>query len=910
MSSYKETLHLPSTAFPMKADLPRREPALLERWERERLYERIQQARAEAPLFVLHDGPPFANGDVHMGTALNKILKDFVIKTRTMLGYRAPFVPGWDCHGLPIEYKVVKEARGLNPAEVRRRSEACAREFIEIQKGQFRRLGVLGDWSHPYLTLEPSYEAEILRAFAKLVARGLVYRSRKPVHWSIGARTALAEAEIEYRDKVSTSVTVRFPLQKVSEPLRGGSIAVWTTTPWTLPANLALAVHPDWEYVLADFGPPHGRLVVLGVLLPALSATLGAPVPPTLYTFRGSDLEGATARHPFLPRESPIFTAPFVTQDTGTGVVHIAPGHGEEDYLLGREKGLEILSPVDDGGCFTSECGVPELAGRNVFDANARIVEILRERGMLLACGDFSHSYPHCWRSKTPVIFRAIEQFFIRVDALRSEALQAIAGTKWIPAWGMTRIRDTVAARPDWCISRQRAWGVPLPVFYTPEGEPILDAHVAERVADVVAQKGSNAWFELSDEEWARLAGLPPGVRRGLDTLDVWIDSGVSHQAVLRRHPALSFPADLYLEATDQHRGWFQSSLMMAVALESQAPYRAVFTHGFVVDVDTRKKLSKSAQGGYARPMNVSHFVEKYGADLVRWWVASVTATDDVPFSEEIFTRLADSYRRIRNTLRILLANGGTRAEGLEPLPGATLVDRWILARTGQLAAAVRRACEHYEFHKASRALADFCAVELSSLYVDITKDRLYCDHAASPRRLATRAAMRIVFDRLCRMLAPFLAFTAEEAWSHFEPSHSVHLEMLPPADEFADSEAVSLMNAALEARQHITRAVESLQKSGTIGAALEARIMLTLPPGPLLDFHRRAPGELEELFILSELDVSEGPELAAKAEKISSSKCQRCWRHRPEVGRHPTHPGLCSRCLKAIGESESPLPP
>ncbi|MCX7869492.1 MAG: class I tRNA ligase family protein, partial [Terrimicrobiaceae bacterium] len=502
-----------------------------------------------------------------------------------------------------------------------------------------------------------------------------------------------------------------------------------------------------------------------------------------------------------------------------------------------------------------------------------RIVEILRSRGALLAHGEFVHSYPHCWRSKTPVIFRAIEQFFIRIDELRGQALEAIAATEWMPAWGMTRIRDTVAARPDWCISRQRAWGVPLPVFYDPQGRPILDPAVIEKVAQVVARKGTNAWFELGDREWAGLVGLPPDVTRRHDTLDVWIDSGVSHQAVLKQHPALAFPADLYLEATDQHRGWFQSSLLTSVAIEGRAPYRKVLTHGFVVDVDTRKKLSKSAQGGYTKPTEASHFVEKYGADLVRLWVSSVTATDDVPFSEEIFSRLGDSYRRIRNTLRILLANGGSRLEASSGAGCPTLVDRWVLARLDEVAAVVRDAFARLEFHRVFRALNDFCAVELSSLYVDITKDRLYCDLADSPRRLATRAAMRTLFDHLCRMLAPILAFTAEEAWSHFAPGTSVHLELLPSPGAHSDPAALSLMEHALEARQAVTRALESAQKSGQIGSALEASVRLRLPPGPLLDFSRSHPGEIEELFILSSLEIEEGTELHAEAAKSPHPK-------------------------------------
>jgi len=900
MSSYKDSLNLPKTDFPMKAGLAAREPEILARWESEGLYQQIQKARADAPLYVLHDGPPFANGDVHMGTALNKILKDFVVKTRSMAGYRAPYVPGWDCHGLPIEFKVVQEQRGLEPAEVRRRSEEYARKFVDIQRGQFRRLGVLGDWENPYLTLDPGYEAGIIRAFARFVEAGLVYQSLKPVHWSTGAQTALAEAEVEYQDKVSTSATVRFVLAGDAFG-EGAAIAIWTTTPWTLPANLAIAVHPRHTYVLADFEGV-GRLIVAEALAESVRAETGAASMKILETFPGSRLEGLLAKHPFLPREATICTADFVTLDTGTGCVHVAPGHGEDDYHLGIERGLGLLAPVDDRGCFTDECGVEELVGQYVFKANPRIVEILRERGALLASREYSHSYPHCWRSKTPVIFRAIKQFFIRIDALREKALEGIAATTWLPHWGMTRIRDTVASRPDWCISRQRTWGVPLPVFYTAEGEPILDPQAIGKVAEVFAELGTNSWFERDDAWWSDRVGLPSDTTRKNDTLDVWIDSGVSHEAVLRTRPELAFPADLYIEATDQHRGWFQSSLMTSIALNGVPPYRAVLTHGFVVDVDTRKKISKSAQGGYAKPTEAEHFVKKYGADLVRLWVSSVNHTDDVPFSEEIFTRLGDAYRRIRNTLRILLANGGTRAAGPAASGPLPLVDRWALARLQEVTTTCLEAYEKLEFHRAYRVINDFCVVDLSSLYVDITKDRLYCDPSGSQRRLATAGTMREIFDGLCRLVAPILCFTTEEAWGHFSPGRSVHLELFPAVDPSKkDPDAISLMEAALAARAKIAQGIESAQKEGVISGTLEARVQLVLPKGKLMDFAAANLAELEEILILSDLTVEQGEELGATISKTPHARCERCWRHREDVGSDTTHPSLCSRCADAV---------
>src|SRR6184192_3055274 len=701
--NYKDTLNLPHTEFPMKANLAQREPELLKKWEETRVYQQIQKARGNGELFVLHDGPPFANGDVHMGTALNKILKDFVVKSQTMLGKRAPYVPGWDCHGLPIEYKVVKESRELSPLEVRKKCEAFARKYINIQREQFKRLGVFGDWEHPYLTMNPKYEAEILRAFAIFVEEGLVYEAQKPVFWSTGAQTALAEAEVEYQERDDTAVYVKFPIIGSARPPgapEGTSIAIWTTTPWTLPANLAIAVDPKANYVVQEFGVAHasglpdprnrdGRttLILAEKLVPRFSAATGfEPAGKPLASFAGTNLEGVKARHPFLDRESPVFTAGFVTMDSGTGAVHIAPGHGADDYVLGMERNLPILSPVDDHGRFTDEAGLPNLTGKYVFEANPDIVELLRKRGMLLGEEKFHHSYPYCWRSKTPIIFRNVDQFFIRIDALRGGALEAIHNqVKWIPAWGENRIAGTVESRPDWVISRQRSWGVPLPVFYSADGKAILDAKIIRKLADLVAQRGSNIWFELDDAALAKELGLPADVRKGNDTIDVWIDSGVSHKAVCALHPELRDPADMYLEATDQHRGWFQSSLMTSIAMKDRAPYKTCVTHGFVVDIDG-KKISKS--GAYDKPTDAGHFVGRHGADLVRLWASSIDYTDDVPFSEEMFTRLGDTYRRIRNTLRILLGNlydhaiGGVDDHGRQSVPeDATLIDRWILVR-------------------------------------------------------------------------------------------------------------------------------------------------------------------------------------------------------------------------------------
>jgi isoleucyl-tRNA synthetase len=902
--NYKDTLNLPRTDFPMKANLAAREPEMLRAWEQTQLYQKIQQSRAGRELFVLHDGPPFANGDVHMGTALNKILKDFVVKSQTMLGKRAPYVPGWDCHGLPIEYKVVKESRELSPLEVRKKCEAFARKFIDIQREQFKRLGVFGDWEHPYLTMDPKYEAEILRAFAVFVEENLVYEAQKPVFWSTGAQTALAEAEVEYQERDDTAVYVRFPVA-TGEWKDKASIAIWTTTPWTLPANLAIAVDAKENYVVQEFSRDGASetLVLAEKLLPRFSAATGLwPVGKPLASFPGATLGGVKARHPFLDREVPLFTAGFVTMDSGTGSVHVAPGHGADDYVLGMEHNLPILSPVDDHGRFTDEAGLPNLTGKYVFEANPDIVEMLRERGMLLGEEKFHHSYPYCWRSKTPIIFRNVDQFFIRIDALRGRALEAIHNeVKWVPEWGENRIAGTVESRPDWVISRQRSWGVPLPVFYGKDGKAILDPKIIRTLAGLVAQRGSNIWFELDDPALANEVGLPPDTTKGTDTIDVWIDSGVSHKAVCALHPELRDPADMYLEATDQHRGWFQSSLMTSIALNNRAPYKTCVTHGFVVDVDG-KKISKS--GTYEKPTAADHFVGKYGADLLRLWASSIDYTTDVPFSEEIFTRLGDTYRRIRNTLRILLGNLYDFESGTEESrKDLTLIDRWILERLEEVIGTCRAAYEKFEFHKVYHALNQFCAVDLSSLYVDITKDRMYCDAPDSPRRRATQAAMREIFEALCRLLAPVLVFTAEEAWLHSmaKGGGSIHLQDFPQTQDLG-RKAIDQLEELLRLRGIIGQAIEHARQEKVIGNTLEARVVLNSDS----DVTDKIPKEeLEEFFILSDLTIHRAEQASASVTKTPYKKCARCWRHRPTVGTSKAHPDLCDRCESVVAGAE-----
>ena len=922
--NYKSTVLLPKTDFPMKADLVTREPQRLEKWTTQELYQQIQKRRAGQPKFVLHDGPPFANGDVHMGTALNKVLKDLIVKSKTMAGFYAPFVPGWDCHGLPIEFKVVKEAKDLAPAEVRTRSEAYARNFIDIQRASFKRLGVFGDWEHPYLTLAPGYEADIMRTFATFVEKGLVYRSKRPVLWSYGAGTALAEAEVEYKEKTSPAIYVKFKLEPTPGlPVSDASLVIWTTTPWTLPANLGIALHPDFNYTAGTFVHESGRqenLILADSRVEAFAAATGFQLDPAqpVAKFKGKDLNGAEAQHPFLPRTSKIINALFVTDDTGTGAVHMAPGHGHDDYIAGRENGLGILSPVDDAGCFTAECGLPEFVGQHVFKSNDGIIALLEQKGALLGHEKYVHQYPHCWRSKTPIIFRAVEQFFIKIDAIRGQALAEIDEVTWLPAWGRNRIHGTVESRPDWCISRQRTWGVPLPVFYQADGTIIMTPEVIAKVADAVEKHGTNLWFEKDDAFWCDLVGLPEGSVRCKDTLDVWIDSGCSSIAVLDRHPELHCPADVYIEATDQHRGWFQSSLMVSVAVRGKAPYKSVITHGFVVDT-SGNKISKSAQGTdkNAKPMTADHYYNKYGGDMVRLWVSSVDYQNEVPFSEELFQQTAESYRRIRNTFRVLLGNlhdepaaargcdpGSDRKGGVtDPSYSYTLIDRWILERLHQVTRECVDAYAAYDFRKVFTVINSFIATDLSALYIDITKDRMYCDPADSPRRRATQAAIREITETLVKLLAPILAFTADEAWEHLGHEESVHLQDFPqPNPAFAGSEATDAVEDLLKARAVIQQAIEAARQAKKIGSNLEATVRLTLPATGFDHAIWQDRSALQEFFILSDLHLTRGSELAAEVEVCSHQKCERCWRLLPDVGSHDEHPTLCGRCVEAVG--------
>ncbi|MEJ6729458.1 MAG: isoleucine--tRNA ligase [Akkermansiaceae bacterium] len=897
--SYKDTLFLPKTDFPMKGNLTVREPARLEKWNSEGLYARIiAKRKAEgAPRVLLHDGPPFANGDVHMGTGLNKVLKDFVIKSKTMAGFEAPYIPGWDCHGLPIEFKVMQDedARDVEPAEIRRRCETFARGWIDTQRESFKRLGVFGDWENPYLTLNPDYEANIIRTFAALIDKGCVYQSQKPVQWSYGAKTALAEAEVEYADKKSTAVFVPFAM--IGEKWAGFDIAIWTTTPWTLPANLGIAVNERFVYVAGEFtnGEATRKLIVARELLGTVEEKTGWTPSSDLQEIKGAELENLDAQHPFLDRTSKILLANFVTAESGTGAVHIAPGHGADDYTVGQQYGLAVLSPVDDDGKFTEECGVPELVGQHVFKANARVVEILEEKGSLLGQETYAHSYPHCWRSKTPIIFRAVEQFFISIDKLRDKALSEIDETEWLPKWGRNRIYGTVESRPDWCISRQRTWGVPLPVFFTAEGEPIVSADLARKIADLVEKEGTNVWFEKSDEELATLFDLPAGSTKCRDTLDVWIDSGSSHVAVLDAHPELSCPADLYLEATDQHRGWFQSSLMLSVGVRDKAPYKTVLTHGFVVDTETGKKTSKSDAKKKGKPTDAAHFYNKYGSDILRLWVSSVDWQSEVPFSEALFTQVSQPYRQLRNTLKIL--RGNMRDEKVSEPAELPLIDQWIMERLQVVITEVREAYEKYDFRKVFSTVNQFAASDLSACYIDITKDRLYCDAENSEARKASVWVMGEIFDAMVKLLAPVLAYTAEEAWEHAGGEGSIHEQDFPKVNaKFANGEAIAKVDALFAVKAVIQTAIEEKVQAKEFKKNNEASVLLTVPANHQVIDLLKDSEFAKEFFILSDLNIVEGAEISATVSATGHPMCPRCRKYEPVV-----KDDLCQRCSDAV---------
>ena len=930
---YKATLHLPKTEFPMKANLPQAEPRMLAWWDEIGIYKRLREAAADRPLWILHDGPPYANGHIHMGHVLNKVLKDVVVKSRSMLGFNAPYVPGWDCHGLPIEHQVDKELgldtapldvrRAMDPLEKIGKCRAYATKYVGVQREEFRRLGVFGDWDNPYITMAPAYQAVIAREFGRFVGRGLVYKGLKPVHWCMHCKTALAQAEVEYEEQRTPSVYVRFP---VVAPLPDApsapkpSFVIWTTTPWTLPANLALAVHPDEEYVALDAGGE--TLVVASKLVDAFAQVAGLVAPRRVAAFPGRRLEGLEYRHPWIDRTGKVASATFVEMDAGTGLVHIAPGHGEEDYDLGKALGLRVYNPVDDDGRFVAD--VEHFAGQTVWEANPRIVAHLRSTGALVAEQPLTHTYPHCWRCKNPTLFRATEQWFIALDkdGLRGRALDAIRrDVRWVPGWGEERIFNMVAHRPDWTISRQRVWGVPIVAFYCERCDAVL---VSEAIVDHVARifrdgRGADEWHARPAREL-----LPPGTRcprcegeefrKETDILDVWFDSGCSHAAVLETRPELRWPAELYLEGSDQHRGWFHSSLLEAIGTRQAPPYRAVLTCGFVVDGEGRK-MSKSVGNTVAPEV----LLPKYGAEILRLWAASEDYTEDIRLSTEIMDRLADAYRRIRNTYRFLLGNLSDFEPARDRQSYARLdeVDRWVLDRLARLIARVTRAYEDYQFHTVFHAVHNFCAVDLSAQYLDIIKDRLYTSAAADPRRRAAQTVCHDVFSALARLMAPILTFTAEEAWRYAPGprAQSVHLERFPEAPrEWLDDALKQQWDRLLEVRREVAKALETARAQKLIGSGLEARVRIASAPEDLPALLGGKRELLATLFIVSRVELHAGdgrasvvyesqdiPGLVIGVDRAPGEKCERCWTRTEEVGRDRDHPTLCARCVRVV---------
>ena len=931
MTDYKDTVNLPRTDFPMKGDLAKREPRMLAEWNEQDLYGQIRKVAAGRPRFLLVDGPPYANGDIHIGHAVNKVLKDIIIKSKTLSGFDAPYIPGWDCHGLPIEHQVEKKlgkaGDKLSAAEFRRACREYALQQVDNQRRDFRRLGVLGDWDRPYLTLDPLFEAEQIRGFAKIVANGHLLRGYKPVHWCLDCRSALAEAEVEYQDKTSIALDAAFQVvdrgalyERVgiagSAPAGAfPAIPIWTTTPWTLPANQAVALGPELSYVLVE-AEREGRsdlLVLAEGLAAAALSRYGVTSHRILARFEGRVLEGLKLRHPFLPREVPVILADYVTLDAGTGAVHTAPAHGQDDYQSGLRYRLPMDNPVDARGVYVG--GTPLLAGLHVNQGNERVVELVRENARLLHTEKFQHSYPHCWRHKTPLIFRATPQWFISLDQnhLREASLDAIKGVEWVPGWGEERITGMVAGRPDWCISRQRTWGVPIPLFlHRDTGELHPDTHrLLEEVAARMEKQGIDGWFELDPAEL--LGADASDYEQVRDTMDVWMDSGMVHHCLARSRPEVGFPADLYLEGSDQHRGWFQSSLLTAVATDGVAPYRAVLTHGFTVD-EKGRKMSKSL-GNVVAPQSV---MNSLGADILRLWAASSDYSSEMNVSQEILKRMADSYRRMRNTARYLLGNldGFDPEHDALPVESLVAVDCWALARTAEVQRDILAAYEACEFHRVYQLLHNFCVVDLGAFYLDVIKDRLYTTPRAGTARRSAQTAMWHIAEAMVRWLAPILSFTAEEIWRHMPGSRATSVllttwhEVPPVASPALDWDRL------LQVREVAARALEACREAGTIGSGLDAKLVIHAD-GDLRSQLEQVGEELRFLFITSEAHVAPaadhpddavaGDGFWVQAVPVTTAKCVRCWQHRPDTGASAAHPELCGRCVTNIdGPGES----
>jgi len=920
---YSKTLNLPKTDFPMRAHLPQKEKDILKFWEEKKIYHAIREKKKSSPKFIFHDGPPYANGDIHLGQALNKILKDIVVKYKTMQGFNAPFIPGWDCHGLPVEHQLFREL-GIDKSEIsqldfRKKARKYALGFVYKQKEEFKRLGVFARWENPYLTMNPSYEAEVIRVFGRLAQEGYIYKGLKPVHWCFNCQTALAEAEIEYKEKESPSIYVKFPLEDelpISLPELPIYFLIWTTTPWTLPANLGIALHPDFSYCFVKVNEE--ILILAEDLLDEVAKATKIEKIEILSRVKGKELAGVKYTHPFAKRSSKILLADFVTVEEGTGCVHIAPGHGEEDYLLGLKHNLPIFSPVNDEGRFTFEG--EEFEGKGVFETNPLIVDRLRQGGFLLYQSRISHSYPHCWRCKFPLIFRATPQWFLKVDKhnLRDKAIKAVLeNVKWFPPQSKSRIKSMLEERPDWCLSRQRYWGVGIPIVYCQScGEVIMSEDAIESILDLTAKYGSSAWFEKKVEEI-----LPSGFRcpecgenkfkKEKDILDVWFESGVSHQAVVVQEKSLGYPSDLYLEGSDQHRGWFQVSLLTSMAFRENAPFRGVITHGFVVDFKG-KKMSKSI-GNVVNPQEI---VERRGADILRLWVGLQDYTQDVRISEEILNYTVEVYRRLRNTYRFLLGNLYNFNSPRDPLGVEEMreVDRWILSRFQSIIKTVTRSFEEFKFYEAVHLLHNFATNELSSFYFDILKDRLYTFSRASEGRRSAQTVLWYLLLGLTRLMVPILSFTSEEVWRYIknqeleggneESVFSVFLSSWPKVDEkFIDEDLEEKWEKLLEIRAKVLKELEKKREAKEITSSLEAKVIISAP-SPLFSLLKDSGHQLlKEVFIVSGVELEQGKKLEIKIERAEGEKCERCWNYSPHVGENKEYPTLCERCWKVVPE-------
>jgi len=912
----------------MRANAVEREPIRLAHWETQKVYQRMQEKNADNEAFILHDGPPFTNGDVHVGTALNKTLKDVIIRYKNARGYRTPYVPGWDCHGLPIEHKVSKNLRkdkkDFDTLSLREACQEFSKGFIETQRAQFKRLGVLADWDSEYRTMNSAYEAEVLRTFAEFVKKDLVYRSKKPVYWSIPCKTALAEAEIEYQDHISPSIFVPFLLlgEKFNKN-KESNLVIWTTTPWTLPANLAIAVHPRVSYVeVISSGKSYW---VADDLSEAFISSCGLEGCELGGTALGAEMTSWEAQHPFIDRKSPVVTAEYVTTESGTGCVHIAPGHGLDDYITGLENDLEVYCPLDDNGCYVDDGQIPaRLVGVSVLEkasgcpANNEVLDILRASGKLLALADHSHQYPHCWRSKTPVVFRAMDQWFVSLDKddLRKKCMEEVQSVNFTPDWGKNRMHGFLQSRPDWCISRQRSWGVPIPVFYDDEGEALLDEKIILGLADKIEKLGTDAWFSLSEDELLEGLKIPENwkgreLHKGTDTLDVWIDSGCSHRAVLQNNKDLKWPADLYLEGSDQHRGWFQSSLWTSMIAFEKAPYKRVLTHGFVVDGNGRK-ISKSD----GKPQTADSYVKKYGADVLRIWVCSEDFRRDIPLSDEILGQVVRSYRTLRNSIKFQLGNlhdfsfskNSIRVEKL------TIIDRWALGQTNVLIKEVTDAFEKYEFHRGVQAINKFCSNVLSSTYHDIIKDRLYTLHPDDEKRRSTQTTLHLIFESLIRILGPMAPFTADEAWSFHKSGNDLTDELLAlqswpkeeenwnQGNELSDAQAILDFKDSM-----VNESLESLRTQKEIGQSLEAEIEIKIPASdPLLSLFQSRKEDLAEILIVSNvalIELTDEEQTQVVSRHASGKRCPRSWRWVPELVSIEPWGQVSPRCAEVLAK-------